>query len=92
MHREPGQWALVALGAYLVGVAKTGIAGMGILFVAVFANVIPARQATGFELPLLHAGKGCPWRLGASRRSDGIPGVCFPGPCGHGAGGRMHSD
>lgn len=53
MHLEPWQWALVALGAFLVGVAKTGIAGVGILFVAVFANVIPARQATGFVLPLL---------------------------------------
>ena len=53
MNLEPWQWALVVLGAFLVGVAKTGIAGIGILFVAVFANVIPARQATGFVLPLL---------------------------------------
>jgi uncharacterized membrane protein YfcA len=53
MNLEPWQWALVVLGAFLVGVAKTGIAGFGILFVAVFANVIPARQATGFVLPLL---------------------------------------
>ncbi|OHE82776.1 MAG: hypothetical protein A3G75_06355 [Verrucomicrobia bacterium RIFCSPLOWO2_12_FULL_64_8] len=53
MHLEPWQWALVVAGAFLVGMAKTGIAGLGILFVAVFANVIPARQATGFVLPLL---------------------------------------
>jgi hypothetical protein len=53
MNLEPWQWALVVLGAFLVGVAKTGIAGFGILFVAVFANVLPARQATGFVLPLL---------------------------------------
>jgi hypothetical protein len=53
MNLEPWQWALVVFGAFLVGVAKTGIAGFGILFVAVFANVIPARQATGFVLPLL---------------------------------------
>jgi uncharacterized protein len=53
MNLEPWQWALIVLGAFLVGVSKTGIAGFGILFVAIFANVIPARQATGFVLPLL---------------------------------------
>jgi uncharacterized membrane protein YfcA len=53
MLLEPWQWALVVLGAFLVGVSKTGIAGIGILFVAIFANVMPARQATGFVLPLL---------------------------------------
>lgn len=53
MHLETWQWALVVLGAFLVGMSKTGIAGFGILFVAIFANVIPARQATGFVLPLL---------------------------------------
>lgn len=56
MHLEPWQWALIVLGAFLVGVSKTGIAGMGILFVAIFANVIPARQATGFVLPMLICG------------------------------------
>ena len=53
LHLEPWQWVLIVLGAFLVGVSKTGIVGIGILFVAVFANVLPARQATGFVLPLL---------------------------------------
>ncbi|HUL54052.1 MAG TPA: sulfite exporter TauE/SafE family protein [Opitutaceae bacterium] len=53
MHLEPWQWALVVAGAFLVGVSKTGIVGIGVLFVAIFANVLPARQATGFVLPLL---------------------------------------
>jgi uncharacterized membrane protein YfcA len=53
MHLDFWQWALVALGAFLAGVSKTGIAGLGILGVAIFANIIPARQATGFVLPLL---------------------------------------
>ena len=53
LHLEPWQWVLIVLGAFLVGVSKTGIVGVGILFVAVFANVLPARQATGFVLPLL---------------------------------------
>jgi uncharacterized membrane protein YfcA len=56
MHFEFWQWVLIVLGAFLVGVSKTGIAGFGILFVAIFANVIPARQATGFVLSRLICG------------------------------------
>ncbi len=56
MHLEPWQWALLALGAFLVGVSKTGVAGLGILAVAIFALLNPARQATGFLLPLLIVG------------------------------------
>lgn len=56
MHYEPWQWTLLALGAGIVGFSKTGIPGFGILFVAVFANVMPARQATGVVLPLLMFG------------------------------------
>jgi len=50
---EPWQWSLLALAALLAGFSKTGIPGVGILFVAVFANLMPARQATGLVLPLL---------------------------------------
>lgn len=46
-------WLLLALGALIVGFAKTGIAGIGALAVAIFANVLPARQSTGVVLPLL---------------------------------------
>jgi len=53
MNLGPWQWALIVLGAFLVGVSKTGIVGIGVLFVAIFANILPARQATGFVLPLL---------------------------------------
>ncbi len=53
MHFEPWQWALLALAAALAGFSKTGIPGVSILFVAVFANVMPAKQATGAVLPLL---------------------------------------
>lgn len=53
MHFEPWQWALLMLAAALAGFSKTGIPGIGILFVAVFANLLPARQATGAVLPLL---------------------------------------
>ena len=53
MHFEPWQWALAIVGALLVGISKTGIAGLGILSVVIFAQIMPAKQATGMVLPLL---------------------------------------
>jgi len=53
MNLEPWQIGLAIFGALLVGVSKTGIAGLGMLFVVMFANVIPAKQSSGFVLPLL---------------------------------------
>jgi uncharacterized membrane protein YfcA len=52
---EPGWlgWALLAAGALVVGFSKTGIAGLGALAVAIFANVLPPRESTGVILPLL---------------------------------------
>lgn len=50
--------ALVALGvaAVLVGFAKTAIGGVGLVSVALFATVLPARESTGALLPLLLVG------------------------------------
>lgn len=56
IHLEPGQWALAAIAAFFAGLSKTGIAGMGILCVAIFANLLPAKEATGLVLPLLILG------------------------------------
>jgi uncharacterized membrane protein YfcA len=56
MHLEPWQWALAVLGAFIAGMSKTGIAGLGILCVALFTNVLPAKAATGLVLPLLIVG------------------------------------
>jgi uncharacterized protein len=53
MQLEPWQWALLVAGAVLVGMAKTGVAGLGTLFIAIFANVLPTKQGTGLVLPLL---------------------------------------
>ena len=50
---EPWQWGVVLLGALLTGIAKTGIAGLGVLTVAIYANLLPARQSTGIILPML---------------------------------------
>jgi uncharacterized protein len=53
MHLEPWQWVLAVAAALLVGVSKTGLAGIGVLFVAIFANILPTKLASGFVLPLL---------------------------------------
>jgi uncharacterized membrane protein YfcA len=47
------QWILLALGAFFTGLSKTGIAGIGVISVALFANALPARVSTGALLPLL---------------------------------------
>lgn len=44
------QWALVCFAAFLIGVSKTGIAGINILAIAVFASVLPARESVGAVL------------------------------------------
>ena len=49
------QWVLLALGAFVTGLSKTGIAGLGILSVVLFANALPAKSSTGALLPLLVA-------------------------------------
>ena len=76
MNFSGWDWVLAVLGALLVGVAKTGITGLSLLFVAVFAAIMPARRSTGVVLPLLilgdvvaflsyrrHAHWGHVWRL-----------------------------
>lgn len=50
------QWALICLSAFLVGLSKTGIAGLGILAVAIFASILPARESVGAILLTLIAG------------------------------------
>jgi uncharacterized membrane protein YfcA len=70
------EWFLAVTGALLVGVAKTGITGLSLLFVSIFAAIMPARRSTGVVLPLLilgdvvaflsyrrHAQWGHVWRL-----------------------------
>lgn len=47
------QWLLAGVGALMVGLAKTGIAGLGVLSVAIFATVLPARESVGILLVIL---------------------------------------
>jgi uncharacterized protein len=51
-----GQWILLAVAAFCSGLSKTGIAGLGILPVVLFANALPPRESTGALLPLLLCG------------------------------------
>ncbi len=48
-----GQWLLAVAGALMVGLAKTGLPGLGILCVVVFASILPAKESSGFILPML---------------------------------------
>jgi uncharacterized protein len=56
MHFEPWQWVLAAVAALIVGISKAGIGGLGMLAVVIFAQIMPAKQATGIVLPLLCLG------------------------------------
>lgn len=53
MTLEPSGWVVAILAALIVGVAKAGIGGLGMLAVVLFAHIMPAKQATGIVLPLL---------------------------------------
>jgi uncharacterized membrane protein YfcA len=50
---EPWQWLFAFIGAFLIGLSKTGIAGLGVFAVAVFALILPARESVGVVLPIL---------------------------------------
>ena len=48
------QWTCAVAGALMVGISKTGVSGLSILAVALFAYVFPSsKQASGLVLPLL---------------------------------------
>ncbi len=57
MTLSPEMWALAVLGALLVGVAKTGIGGLGMVVMALFTLVLGnSKEASGAVLPLLIVG------------------------------------
>ncbi len=49
----PLDWGLLVLSGLIVGFAKTGIAGIGILAVPIFADIFPPKDSAGVLLPLL---------------------------------------
>src|SRR5690606_32912205 len=52
----PGAWVVLAVAAVAIGLAKTAIPGGGILPVALFAAVLPARTSTAAMLLLFIVG------------------------------------
>jgi len=56
MTLQAWQWAVAALGAMGIGLSKTGIPGLGILAVALFAIAMPTRESVGVVLPVLIVG------------------------------------
>jgi uncharacterized membrane protein YfcA len=55
-HLDGWQWVLAICAALFVGVSKTGVGGLGMLSVVIFAQIMPAKQASGLVLPLLMFG------------------------------------
>jgi len=46
----------MAAGAFIIGLSKSGLPGLGILAVPLFASMIPSKESTGFILPMLVVG------------------------------------
>jgi uncharacterized protein len=53
---EPLRWVLGAVTALLVGFSKLALPGIAVVYVPIFAEVLPARASTGALLPLLILG------------------------------------
>ncbi len=47
------QWALLALGAFSVGISKTGVPGLGIVSVVIFTLLLPTKFSVGAALLVL---------------------------------------
>jgi len=58
-HFTPFQWFLAVVGAMGIGVAKSGLSGVGLLHVLIFASLFGARDSTGVVLPMLIVGDIC---------------------------------
>lgn len=56
MHLTVIQWVILGIGAFVTGLSKTGIAGIGVLSAALFAIAMDPRSSTGALLPLLLCG------------------------------------
>ena len=50
------QWALACLAAVGIGVSKSGLPGVSLLHVVIFAQLFPGLQSTGVVLPMLVVG------------------------------------
>ena len=55
-HLTPAQWILAAVAAAGIGIGKSGLAGMSLVHVLIFAFLFGARESTGVVLPMLLVG------------------------------------
>ena len=62
-HLTLPQWALAAAAATGIGIGKSGIAGMSLAHVLIFAFLFGARESTGVVLPMLLVGDVCAVRI-----------------------------
>ncbi|MGE3308582.1 MAG: sulfite exporter TauE/SafE family protein [Limisphaerales bacterium] len=58
----PAQWAIAGLAAVGIGISKSGLPGISLLHVVLFAQLFPGIRSTGVVLPMLIAGDlGAVW-------------------------------
>jgi len=53
MTWDAWQWSIAGLAALMIGMAKTGLGGLGMIAIVVMASIVPARESTGMILTLL---------------------------------------
>ncbi len=53
------QWILAAIGATCIGIAKSGLSGVSMAHVLIFASLFDSRASTGVVLPMLIVGDLC---------------------------------
>lgn len=58
-HLSPVQWLLAVIAAFGIGLSKSGLAGMSLVQVLIFAFLFGARESTGVLLPMLLVGDVC---------------------------------
>src|SRR4030095_392963 len=65
----PTQWMLALVAALGIGISKSGLPGVSLLHVVLFAQLFPGLQSTGVVLPMLVAGDlGAVWLFRRSAR------------------------
>lgn len=67
----PFQWALSGVSAFIVGLSKTGLPGLGLVFVPLMAIAFGAKASTGLLLPILNMGDL--FAVGFYRRHADVP-------------------
>ena len=62
-HLTSTQWILAIIAATGIGIGKSGLAGMSLVHVLIFAFLFGARDSTGVVLPMLLIGDVCAVRI-----------------------------